>query len=155
MDVKIRKMKLDDVLAVTRLHRNTIRKINGPDYPKKVIQTWSGRKTVDRLRTNFLKEQRFVAVANDQVVGFMNLSKDGKTLNALYIRQNYVGRGIGSVLIKKAEQIIRKSGAKKMTIDSSLTARDFYKKHGLKIIKSKLKLVNGVKVRIWSMSKEL
>lgn len=153
--VKIRRMKLEDVISVTRLHRNTIRKINSQDYPKHVIKIWSGRNTVSWLRENFTTEQRYVAVFKEQIVGFINVSKDGKTLEALYVHHNYIGRGVGSALMKKAEQIIQKSGAKKMIVTSSLTARTFYEKHGFKIVKPVTDLIRGVKIKGWKMSKDL
>lgn len=153
--IKIRGMKLADAVTVTRLHRNTIRKINSKDYPKHVIKVWSGRNTVSWLRENFATEQRYVAVVKGQVVGFINLSPDGKTLQALYVRQNYIGRGAGSALMKKAEQVIRQSGRKSMTVTSSVTARPFYEKQGFKVIKPITDLIKGVKVRGWKMRKSL
>lgn len=56
-------MNLDDAISVTRLHRNTIRKINSRNYAKKVIKVWSSRNTVNWLRENFALEQRYVAEA--------------------------------------------------------------------------------------------
>lgn len=153
--IKIRRMKLGDAVTVTRLHRNTIRKINSKDYPKHVIKVWSGRNTVSWLRENFASEQRYVAVVKGQVVGFINLSNDGKTLWALYVRQNYIGRGVGSALMQKAEQVIRRSGRKSMTVTSSLTARPFYEKQGFKVTKSVTDLIRGVKIKGWKMQKRL
>jgi len=37
-----------------------------------------------------------------------------KKLQALYVCQKYIGRGVGSALIRKAKQVIRQSGGKKM-----------------------------------------
>ena len=105
------------------------------------------------MRENFATEQRYVAVVKGQVVGFINLSPDGKMLQALYVRQKYIGRGVGSALMKKAEQVIRRLGRKSMTVTSSLTARAFYEKQGFKVIKSVTDLIRGVEIKGWKMRK--
>lgn len=151
--IHIREMKLTDAIAVTRLHRNTIRKINSKDYPKRVIEVWSGRANAQRLRKKFYLERRYVAVINQQIVGFLTLSKNGKTLQALYVRQKYMGRGVGNALIKKAEQVIRQSSGKKMVVTSTLTARPFYEKHGLNVMKPTANYIDGVKIKVWQMEK--
>jgi len=139
-------MRRSDIVSVTRIHRNTIRKVNVRDYSAKAIVAWSGRISAEWLRTHYDSEQRFVAVCDDKIVGFLNMSLDSTIMQALYIRQGYIGRGIGSALFAKAEQMIRASGAKSMTVDSSLTARPFYERHGLQAIRSSAVKLSGVPV---------
>lgn len=148
-------MKQSDVIPVTRLHRNTIRTVNAPDYTKRQIAAWSGRIRASWVREHFDAEQRFVAVVHDEIAGFMNISKDGKTLQALYIRTKYIGRGVGTALLKKAEQILRVSNARHMRVEATITARPFYEKHGLRVIKRTTVVIGGEAIPVLYMIKKI
>lgn len=152
--IRIRKMQRSEIVSVTRIHRNTIRKVNAKDYSAKAIDAWAGRKSAKGLRAKFDTEQRFVAIIDDQIVGFMNITIDSKELMALYVRQGFVGRGVGSSLFTKAEEIIRASGAKSMTVESTITARSFYERHGLRVVKSTAVDMGGVKIPVFIMRKQ-
>lgn len=151
----IRKTTTDDIITVTRIHRNTIRAVNSKDYIKADIAAWSGRISAQWLREHFDTEQRYVAIIGHDIVGFINLSKNGKELNALYVRQGYIGRGVGSALMKKAEHIIRQSNAKKITIEATITARPFYEKHGFRVLKSMRVELGGRKISVFKMVKNI
>lgn len=153
--MQIRRMKQSDVIAVTRLHRNTIRTVNAKHYTKQQIAAWSGRIHASWVCEHFDSEQRFVAVVNGEIAGFMNMSKNGKILQALYIRKKYIGRGVGTALFKKAEHIIRVSGGRRMQVDATLTAQAFYEKQGLRVIARTATRINGEDIPSLKMAKRL
>lgn len=150
----VRKFRASDAVEVARLHRNTIRFVNSKNYPPKQIKIWSGRTTAKRFRNSINIFFRFVAVDKDRIVGFGDFKKDGE-LMGLYVHKDYQGRGVGSLLLKKLEESARKKGIKKLFFGSTITAKDFYKKHGYKIIRKTFIKIKNQKLIVYSMAKPI
>lgn len=152
--MRIRLVKDDDYAAIARLHRQTIRSVNSKDYPEDMIQVWSARTNAQRFRSNSDTCKRWVAVDNNKIVGFCEHGLNGEFWG-LYVHKDYIGKGIGSRLLKTAEKSLQKNGCKKVTIQSTLTAKNFYEKHGYKVIKKDFHLIKDKKLPIFIMTKKL
>ncbi len=150
----VRKFKASDAREVARMHRSTIRFVNSKDYPPKQIAVWSGRTSAKRFRDSINMFFRFVAVDKSKIVGFGDFKKDGE-LAGLYVHKNYQGRGVGFLLLKKIEKSARKKYIKKLFCYSTITAKDFYKKHGYRIIKKIKFPIKNQKLTVYKMSKFL
>ncbi len=152
--MKIRLAKDKDFAAIARFHRQTIYHINSKDYPKKMIDVWSKRSKADRFRRSAGKCKRWVAVQNNKIVGFCDHNFNCE-LWGLYIHKDFINRGIGSRLLKTAEESLKKSGCKKILIKASITAKDFYKKHGYRVIKKSFHQMDNIKLPIIIMVKKI
>jgi len=152
--MKIRLAKDKDCVAIARLHRRTIRKVNSKDYPKDIIDVWSARTSAERFRNSQDNCKRWVAVQGDKVVGFCDHGLNGEFWG-LYVHKDYIGKGIGSQLLKTAENSLKKFGYKKTTLKATVTAKNFYKKYGYKIIKKSFHLVGDKKLPIFIMTKKI
>ena len=124
--MRIRLARDEDYAAIARLHRQTIRNVNSKDYTEDQINTWSARTNAQRFRSNANKCKRWVAVQDNKVVGFCDHSLDGEFWG-LYVHKDFIGKGIGSRLLKTAEDSLQKMGYKKVIIKATITAKDFYK----------------------------
>lgn len=152
--MKIRLAKDEDYAKIARLHRQTIRNVNSKDYTEEQIRIWSARTNAERFRSNMGKCKRWVATKDDKVVGFCDHSLDGEFWG-LYVHKDFIGKGIGSRLLKTAEDSLKKMGFKKVSIKATVTAKDFYKKQGYKVIKKGLHPINNQKLEIFNMAKRL
>jgi putative acetyltransferase len=152
--MKIRLTKPQDYAGIARLHRATIRNVNSKDYPADIIKIWSGRTNAKRFRDSAHKCKRWVAVEKDRVVGFVDHGNDDE-LWGLYVHKDYVGKGIGTRLLKIAEDSLKRQGVKVVKIKSTITAKRFYEKHGYKVVKKALHAVEGKKLRIYVMIKKI
>ncbi len=156
--IKIRKFKLSDAVSVASLHRNTIRAVNSKDYPPENIRIWSGRTSAKGFRESASKCFRWVALDQEKIVGFADISKEGKFWG-LYVHKNYIRKGIGTKLIQKVEEKAKALGVKRLKVQATLTARTFYKKHGYKVRKKALHKVSHkgetVMISIFQMEKNL
>lgn len=152
--MKIRSAKDGDYAAIARLHRQTIRNVNSKDYTEDQIRAWSALTNANRFRNSASKCKRWVAVVNDKVVGFCDHALDGEFWG-LYVHKDHIGKGIGSRLIRTAESSLRKMGFKKVTLKATVTAKEFYKKQGYKVIKKDLHTINGKELEIFVMTKKL
>lgn len=152
--MKIRLAKDEDYVAIARLFRQTIRNVNSKDYTEEQIRAWLSRINTNRFRNSADKCKRWVAVEDDKVVGFCDHGLNGEFWG-LYIHKDYIGKGVGSRLIKTAEDSLKKLGFKECSLKATITAKEFYKKQGYKVIKKGLHNVNDKKLEIFFMTKIL
>lgn len=153
--MKIRLARDGDYASIARLHRQTIRNVNSKDYTDDQICAWSAKTNASRFRDSANKCKRWVAIEdNNKIVGFCDHGLDGKFWG-LYVHKNYIGKGIGSRLIKIAEDSLGKMEYKKVILKSTITAKEFYKKQGYKTLKKDLHTINDKKLEIFVMTKKL
>ncbi|HWQ59583.1 MAG TPA: GNAT family N-acetyltransferase [Candidatus Fimivivens sp.] len=152
--MRIRLVRDEDYAAIARLHRQTIRNVNYKDYTEDQISAWSARTNAERFRSNADKCKRWVAVEDNKVVGFCDHGLDGEFWG-LYIHKDFIGKGIGSRLLKTAEDSLEKMGFKKVSLKATVTAKEFYKKHGYRVIKKDFHPINNQKLEIFDMVKTL
>ncbi len=150
----IRKFRASDAVEVARMHRNTIRFVNSKDYPPKQIKVWSGKTSAKRFRDSIDNFIRYVAIDNGKIVGYGDFKKD-EELAGLYVHKDYQSKGVGYSLLKKIEKSARQKGIKKLFCYSTITARDFYRKHGYRIIKKTKFPIKNQKLIVYSMAKQL
>ncbi len=133
--------------------------VNSKAYPQDVIKAWAGRTSAKRFRDSLHKGKRWVAVENGKIIGFVDHGKSDE-LWGLYIHKDHIGKGVGSKLLKIAEDSLRKQGVNTVKIESTITARPFYEKHGYKFVKKDLHPVfgdtkSGLFVDVYIMKKKL
>ncbi|MBI1973727.1 GNAT family N-acetyltransferase [Candidatus Micrarchaeota archaeon] len=102
--------------------------VNSKDYPKDVIQFmisyFAPDKIVERSKNSII----LVAIESGKVIGTATVNKD--SIQAVFVDPNVHGSGMGSQLMHKAEQLVRKAGYGKVGLSSSITAFGFYQKLG-------------------------
>ncbi len=152
--MKIRFAQDNDYAETARLHRQTIRNVNSKDYPNDIIAVWSARTKAQSFRKSADKCKRWVAIEDNKIVGFCDHNFKCE-LWGLYIHKNYLSRGIGSLLLKIAENSLRKQGCKKITVKSTITAKKFYQKNGYTVVKKGIHKIKDKKVHIYIMTKKL
>jgi putative acetyltransferase len=152
--MRIRLVQDKDYSAIARLHRQTIRNVNSKDYSEDIINAWSSRTNAERFRGSATRAKRWVAVDSDKIIGFCDHSLEGEFWG-LYVHKDYIGKGVGSCLLKKAEDSLKKMSFKKVKLTATITARDFYKKHGYKVGKKIFHKVLNKKMAVYEMSKNI
>jgi putative acetyltransferase len=154
--MKIREYNFeDDVEAHAEVHRKSVRGIASKDYRDEVIDAWASKEPEDSPLER--EKKRFVAeTENREVVGFSDYNKETNELLGLYVKPEYSGKGIGEKLLQKAEENARKNGLDYLWCKSTVTAKDFYQKHGYKIIEETFhELEDGVEMKAFKMEKKL
>lgn len=103
----------------------------------------------------------FVDKAGEEILGFSALRKINTTLVELagiVVRQDYVGRGIGSALFEKAKAAAVESGFTAMLVKTESAndrALSFYKEKGFIKQKTAIEELNNEKVSLTVMKLEL
>lgn len=139
--VKIRLMKSNEEKTLLQLQEKSIRELNTQDYNREQIEVIIDR--ICRLSCFDTGTVTFVAERESSIVGFATLNKSTSYINAIYVSPNCVRQGVGKQLMLAIEEeaIQRKIGD--LFTFSSLTAINFYKALGYKIIEEKNLLSNA------------
>lgn len=153
--MNIRKARISDVQFISTLIQDTLEKINVADYSLQEIEAWKGADTPKKIKERIQDKGRYICVAenDNQIVGVGSLK--GNEITAIYVKSDMIGKGVGSLVLAYIEKIARQKGSTELSMDSSLTAVDFYEKHGYKKVRNSCHQAGDVKLNCVVMKKEL
>ncbi len=131
VDIKIRELQKEDI--------DTLAEINITTFP------WTSFKLTHKAAAKFLqdrldKQMVYVAVKDDQVIGFIAMKRDflfGNYIRRIVIREDLRSKGIGSQLVKYVEELTFGNNIPNLYLICTTTntkAIAFYIKNGFKII---------------------
>jgi len=152
--MKIRRSAERDAAELARLHRGTIRHVNSRDYSPAQIKAWVGRTSAAKFRRSHQIHIRFVAVEKSKIIGFADFGKDG-SFGGLYVHKEFVGKGVGTKLIKKIEEMGKKSGVNVFEFLSTKTAKHFYERNGYLCSGKKMHRMCKEKLLVYKMRKTI
>ena len=133
----IRRATIQDAIGIHKAHMLSIREICSKDHSAEEIQAWG--------YLPYLEEQRIKAISNDLVwvvednnaiEGYGHLrvyEKEGLAyahIFGLYLTLQVCGKSLGKVIIKKMMDEINKLNVKSITLESTISAKNFYLKMG-------------------------
>ena len=132
--MKIRKSTKRDLKSIAKIFRIESAK---PPYNKQRTP----KKALERIKDYFKRQDIYVAIVNNKIVGFVNSDMDPDTknqawINEFWILKDYQGKGIGKRFMTEIEDIYKKKGAKIFKLVANTRkggARGFYKKLNYKL----------------------
>ena len=129
----IRNAKPEDADAVAALLVRSIREVCGPDYSndEAILSIWCADKTPENMRRGIENPNNYWIVAMDEntIAGTALMTVGGKIL-LCYVLPEYLGRGFGKQLLNELLRNASILGLRKLTLESTRTAREFYKRNG-------------------------
>jgi putative acetyltransferase len=151
--MKIREYTFEDAEAHAEVHRQSVRGIASEDYSDEVIEAWSAKEPEDSPIEE--EKVRFVAEEDGEIVGFSDYNMETKELSGLYVKPGYTGRGIGEKLLEKAEKDAKKNDLERLWCKSTITAKEFYQRHGYEIVEETNHQIEGLNMKVYRMEKDL
>lgn len=131
--MRIRKIKKEDAVEVSNIIRRCLREVNSKDYPKKAITGLCNFFTPDLIIKNMGDRTMYVAVEEGNVIGTASLK--GDKVFTVFVNPDYHGRGVGSKLMDKVEELARDKKYKILKVPSGLSSLDFYRHRGYKEVR--------------------
>ncbi|MGB3681393.1 MAG: GNAT family N-acetyltransferase [Rubrobacteraceae bacterium] len=129
--------------------------MNRPDYSREQVEAWAPEVPDTAAgRRRLASRKTLVAEENGEVVGFAELEEDGH-LDMFYLREDAVGRGMGSILYRAIEGEARSLGLTRIFTESSITARPFFGRQGFRVIREQTVWRRGVGLTNFVMEKSL
>ncbi len=155
--MKIRRARIDDAKAISKICCDTIRYVNSKDYSASQIKAWLTSDRVSNVRNKIKHKKKdvFVIVDKDIILGMGSLSLEEDELSSLYIKHNVSRKGIGTKLLKYLEKYAKRKGVSTLKLNSSVTAYSFYKHRGYKGIRKRYRIIKNVRIPYIFMSKRL
>ena len=149
-DVQTRRAGVSDAEAIALAHADSIRTIGCFFYSSEVVAAWSSELTQDLyIRAMEGGEAFFIATGEldgqTVVLGFATHRVDDDQDGAsVYVRGRAARRGIGTALLRLAEDHARAHGANSIQIQASLAGVEFYKANGFEELgRGEARLMSG------------
>jgi len=97
-----------------------------------IVAVWTANKTPEYLGEALGDRSLlwFVALHPGNVLSGVGLSGQDGIVRAVYVHPEFTGRGVGSALMQVIENAAKTSGISLLQLESTATARPFYRHHG-------------------------
>ena len=125
--MQIRRAEATDEEALARIRRSAILALAVPAMSTEQAGKWAARADTDRIARAIRDHEVWVAV-DGAAIGWVEV--DRERVAALYVSPSCACRGVGSVLLARAETSIQSSGYTTARLESSQNALDFYVRRG-------------------------
>ena len=156
MTVRVRPAGDGDRPAIWAVHVRAIRETCSRSYSPEQIATWAGLLSPGSYKSVLQKQVVVVAAEGATVVGFGQLDPDAGEVEAVYVRPDRQGEGIGRVLLSELEERARGRGIGRLELSATLNAADFYERAGYARGRATAhRLPAGVEIPCVRMAKDL
>ncbi|WP_176728071.1 GNAT family N-acetyltransferase [Rhizobium sp. YK2] len=151
---RVRFGSVNDADAICRIHRRSILELGRSSYGPEQCDSWATGLLPQNYRDAMvLKGETFlVAETNGSVVGFCSFK--GDEIVGLYVDPQNGRQGVGTSLLRVAEEQILAFGNRSIILNAALSALDFYLAHGFRELERKpWKTRGGIEIEVCSMEK--
>ena len=132
-----------------------IQELTGEDYSEAQQEAWASVADDEAAFGKKLAGQlTLIATLQNSPVGFASL-KGADHIDMLYVHPSVAGQGVASMLCDALEKLAGSRGAKKLTVDASDNASEFFKKRGYVATQRNTVTVNGEWLANTTMQKTL
>jgi putative acetyltransferase len=127
---RMRPMLPADAPQLADIFRASIEGLTEDDYSAEQQKAWmSSAEDVPAFAARLAAQLTLVATLAEEPVAFASL-KGGDHIEMLYVHPEAARQGVATMLIDALEKLAGARGAKKLTVDASDTARDFFAGRG-------------------------
>ncbi len=129
MELVIHKAEREDAIAAWDIRNAAILAQCSGHYPEEQLLAWTTGEMTDDFAENVAKHW-YVATVNGSVVGTGMLDYSTGQVDAIFVRPDRMGCGVGRAILAHLECFAAKSGLRRLTLDSTLNAAPFYRQCG-------------------------
>lgn len=151
--MNVRKYSEEDAEEKRELHLETIREVNSDDYSEEEIDAWTTFD--DENSVDEEKIERWVAEEKGDIVGFGDYIPEKRRITGVYVHPDFLRQGIGSKLLDKIIEDACEKGLEELHCESSVTAKDFYRKKDFEVVEEVVHETSGEELKAFKMVKEL
>nr|WP_233148460.1 GNAT family N-acetyltransferase [Rhodopirellula sp. MGV] len=133
------------------LFRKCVHRVNIRDYTKEQVDAWAPAEIdQDAWRERFNSRFAYVAIENNSVVGFTDMTKAGH-LDRLFVSADHQGQGIARRLVEQLIHDAETEGIESISTDASITAKSFFEKMGFAVVTEQSVNCRGVRLTNFQM----
>lgn len=131
MGIEIRLAQMNDREGIHNAHMRSIREVCVKDHGDEV-KGWGYRDLGERWIDGIRQQLVWVAARGDEIKGvaYISISEENKSANihSLYLTPEVLGLGLGKKMMELMLLAAEKAKVSLVTLDSTITAHEFYKK---------------------------
>ena len=132
ISVDIRELKVDDQERVLQIIHDASRISNSEDYPQDFIEyLLENRYNHSWFQENVSKKNRYVVIDSKSIIAVGGLKE--QEIVHMFVDPKVQGKGVGSYLLKFLLEIAKSFNYSNVHLNSTITATEFYRKHGFEI----------------------
>lgn len=151
----IRRYRPGEEIELWQLYFNTTHQIVAKEYTIDQVNRWAASDADMSVWTERLaRKNPFVAVENDQIIGFAELEKDGH-IDYFYCHHEWQRKGVGTLLLGVIEAEARDQGIDAIYAEVSTTAVDFFTSKGFEVTKERTNIVCEAPAKQYEMRKSI
>ena len=146
--IALRTFKDKYIDSLIRIFASSIKMTCAKDYSNEQIDAWlSG---ADKARWILVLNSHYslIAFKGDVPVGFGDISDDGY-LNMIYVHPESQNKGVATLICDALERHVEKD----ITVDASITAKNFFLKRGYEVISEQTVYRKGIALNNFKMKK--
>jgi putative acetyltransferase len=144
-----------DLPEMQKLYIETIQEVCKNDYNNEQLKVWSSGVENTERWLEVIKTQFVLLVIIENIIAGFGTLKDGNYIDFFYIHKDFQRQGIADKILNELEAEARKSGAKTLTSDVSITAKPFFEKKGFVVTAEQRNIRVNVELINYKMKKEL
>jgi putative acetyltransferase len=130
----IRPARSDDAQQLAAVHVASIRGLCAADYAAEQIAAWTASLRPERYPPLIARGCAVVHDDGEALAGFAIGDPAAGVVNAVYVRPDRAGRGVGRALVAAIEDIVRAGGAAELRLHATLNAVGFYQRLGFAVV---------------------
>ena len=130
--IRLRVGTRDEIPELRKLFRETVLNVNVRDYSQEEVEDWASCGGRPGRMEELFEELHFIVAYGEEdgsTLGFASIRSDGY-LHSLFVHKDRQGEGIGTALLRQAEEHAMEHGAKEIHSEVSITARPFFEGKG-------------------------
>jgi len=126
------------------------------DYSPEQILAWARPECRDLATWHsvMLERNSFVATVAGAAAGFSDVDSDGH-IDMMFVAPRFLRQGVARQLLAHVEASARAQQATELTADVSITARQFFERHGFAVEAEQHPVIAGVQLTNYRMRKSL
>lgn len=155
MNIKIEPYTQGRANEIADLYHASVHAIDEDIYTKPEQEAWAPTPPNYEAWVNRLNIKKpFLAVADEKVLGFIELEDDGH-IDCAYTHPQYQKIGIMSALYAHIEHIAKQKSLKRLWVEASKVARPFFEAKGFATMQENKVMRNNVILTNYTMEKIL
>ncbi|MEM0895442.1 MAG: GNAT family N-acetyltransferase [Verrucomicrobiota bacterium] len=158
-DTIVRKWQVGDELRIGEIYYEAVHELTRDHYNEQQRHAWATPIEEDpawaeKWRKRCERKDPWVAVADGEVVGFIEFEPDGH-IDCTYVSPSHSKRGHMTAIMNRIFEEARQSNLIRLYAEVSVTARPFFERHGFRVVRDNPHEVRGVPILNYIMERWL